>query len=84
LVGDFNFDPDSKEYASIPMHWKDAGAVAEDSTATYSGVDGKRIDYVFYDSNYLELVSYEILKLDFSDHYAVLVTLNLHKKRKEE
>jgi len=84
LVGDFNFDPDSKEYASIPMHWKDAGAVAEDSTATYSGVDGKRIDYVFYDSNYLELVSYEVLKLDFSDHYAVLVTLNLHKKRKEE
>jgi endonuclease/exonuclease/phosphatase family metal-dependent hydrolase len=84
LVGDFNFDPNSKEYAAIPAHWEDAGAVAGNNTATYSGVDGKRIDYVFYDSNYLELVSYEVLKLDLSDHYAVLVTLNLHKKRKEE
>lgn len=66
------------------MHWKDTGAVVEGSIATYSGVDGKRIDYVFYNSNYLELVSNEVLKLDLSDHYAVLVTLNFRKKRKEE
>lgn len=79
-AGDLNFDPESDEYKSIPSHWKDAGSVAGDTTATYAGENGKRIDYVMYDSGEFELVGYKVLDLTYSDHYPVLVTLKLKTK----
>lgn len=80
FAGDLNFDPVSDEYKSIPSRWKDAGSVAGDSTATYAGEDGKRIDYVWYQSEQVELVDYKVLHLPYSDHYPVLVTLRIKPK----
>ncbi len=77
IAGDFNFDPESTVYDSIPSHWKDAGEVAGVSDQTFAGENGKRIDYVFFDSRYFELVDYQVIKIDYSDHYPVLVTLRL-------
>jgi endonuclease/exonuclease/phosphatase family metal-dependent hydrolase len=79
-AGDLNFDPESDEYKSIPSNWKDAGAEAGDTAATYAGENGKRIDYVMYDSGEFELVEYKVLDLPYSDHYPVLVTLKIKTK----
>ena len=80
FAGDMNFDPQSEEYQMIPSKWKDAGMVAGDTTATYGGAAGKRIDYVFYNSEQLELVEYRVLELPHSDHFPVLVTLRIKTK----
>ncbi|MFC5624129.1 endonuclease/exonuclease/phosphatase family protein [Algoriphagus winogradskyi] len=82
-VGDLNFDPASEEYKSIPEKWSDAGMVANDTTPTFNSEEGKRIDYVWYDSEYFELVNYQVIDATFSDHYPVLVTLRLIKPYKE-
>lgn len=84
-AGDLNFDPESPIYDSIPEYWKDAGAVAGNTQATFVGEEGKRIDYIFYDSRYFELVSYEVLNdVDFSDHYPVMATLRLVNRKPKE
>ncbi len=80
FAGDLNFDPESEEYKSIPSKWKDAGSVARDSTATYAGENGKRIDYVWYDFEEFELVEYKVIHLPLSDHYPILVTLRIKQK----
>lgn len=80
FAGDLNFDPDSQEYQSIPPNWNDAGAVAGDTTATYAGENGKRIDYIWYNPNEFELVEYKVLNLPYSDHFPVLVTLRIKPK----
>lgn len=80
IAGDLNFDPESGEYKSIPTKWKDAGMVAGDTTATYPGETGKRIDYVLYNSEDFELVEYKVLNLPYSDHFPVLVTLRIKTK----
>ncbi|WP_425638146.1 endonuclease/exonuclease/phosphatase family protein [Algoriphagus yeomjeoni] len=82
-VGDLNFDPASEVYKSIPEKWSDAGMVANDTTSTFNSEEGKRIDYVWYDSEYFELVNYKVIDAPFSDHYPVLVTLRLIKPYKE-
>lgn len=83
-AGDLNFDPENPIYDSIPDHWKDAGAVAGNAQPTFVGEEGKRIDYIFYDSRYFELVSYEVLDVGFSDHYPVLATLRLINRKTSE
>jgi endonuclease/exonuclease/phosphatase family metal-dependent hydrolase len=83
IVGDFNFEEGSEAYRRIPAHWKDAGKEAGNDEPTYPGTDGKRIDYLFYDSTYFQLVSYEVIQLPYSDHYAIWVTLDLIKRRKD-
>jgi endonuclease/exonuclease/phosphatase family metal-dependent hydrolase len=83
IVGDFNFEEGSEAYRRIPAHWKDAGKEAENNEPTYPGPDGKRIDYLFYDSTYFQLVSYEVIQLPYSDHYAIWVTLDLIKRSKD-
>lgn len=80
IAGDLNFDPESEEYKSIPTKWKDAGMVAGDTTPTYAGETGKRIDYIWYDSEAFELVEYKVLNLPHSDHFPVLVTLRIKTK----
>ncbi len=80
MAGDFNFDPESEEYKSIPSKWKDAGMIASDTSATYSGETGKRLDYIWYDSEAFELVEYKVLNLPHSDHFPVLVTLRIKTK----
>ncbi|MEB2779824.1 endonuclease/exonuclease/phosphatase family protein [Algoriphagus sp. C2-6-M1] len=76
-VGDLNFDPTTEEYKSISSKWRDAGLVAEDDSPTFVSEEGKRIDYVWYDSERFELVDYQVINVPFSDHYPVLVTLRL-------
>jgi endonuclease/exonuclease/phosphatase family metal-dependent hydrolase len=83
VVGDFNFEDNSEAYARIPAHWKDAGREAGILDPTFPGDSAKRIDYLFYDSTYFDLVSYQVIQLPFSDHYAILVTLDLIKSRKD-
>ncbi|MHA7128969.1 endonuclease/exonuclease/phosphatase family protein [Algoriphagus namhaensis] len=80
-AGDLNFDPESAVYDSIPDYWKDAGREAGNEQPTYTGEEGKRIDYIFYDSRYFELVNYQVLEVDFSDHYPVLATLRLINRK---
>ncbi|MEB2777643.1 endonuclease/exonuclease/phosphatase family protein [Algoriphagus sp. D3-2-R+10] len=78
-AGDLNFDPTSEEYKSISSIWSDAGEVAEDESPTYVSENGKRIDYVWFDSEHFELVDYKVLDVPYSDHYPILVTLRLIK-----
>lgn len=81
-VGDLNFTPDSPEYARIPAHWKEAGAVSGQLQNTYGTAEnGARIDYIWYDSRKLELVEYKVLdQIKFSDHYPVWAILRLKKE----
>lgn len=81
-VGDLNFDPTSEEYKSIGSKWMDAGQLANDDSPTFNSEDGKRIDYVWYDSESFELVDYKVIDVPFSDHYPVLVTLRLINPKK--
>tara|TARA_R110002020_G_scaffold318224_1_gene533759 strand:+ start:192 stop:992 length:801 start_codon:yes stop_codon:yes gene_type:complete len=76
-AGDLNFDPTSEEYKSIGPQWSDAGKVAENDSPTFDSEEGKRIDYVWYDSEHFELVDYKVIDVPYSDHYPVLVTLRL-------
>lgn len=76
-VGDLNFDPVSEEYKSISSKWSDAGLVANDQSPTYDSENGKRIDYIWYDSARFELVNYQVIDVPFSDHYPILATLRL-------
>ncbi|MBN3583643.1 endonuclease/exonuclease/phosphatase family protein [Algoriphagus aestuarii] len=77
-AGDLNFKPDSKAYQGIKGIWKDAGASPTAYTPTYGSMeDGARIDYVWFDSNKFTLVDYQVLNVPYSDHYPVLVTLQL-------
>lgn len=77
-VGDLNFRPDSKAYKSIKGTWKDAGALPTPYSPTYGSLeDGARIDYVWFDSSKFTLVDYQVLNVTHSDHYPVLVTLQL-------
>lgn len=81
-VGDLNFTADSKEYQSIPSHWKEAGAVAGDLGNTYTSLDsGTRIDYIWYDSRKFELVEYRVMtEVTISDHYPVWAVLRMKKE----
>jgi endonuclease/exonuclease/phosphatase family metal-dependent hydrolase len=54
--------------------------VAGNTSATYAGEKGKRIDYILYDSEYFELVEYNVINLPYSDHFPVLVTLRIKTK----
>ena len=82
FVGDLNFDPSSEAYQSINSKWSDAGYIANDDTPTFNSPEGKRIDYVWFDSEHFELVKYQVIDVPFSDHYPVLVTLRLIKPYK--
>ncbi|WP_373397610.1 endonuclease/exonuclease/phosphatase family protein [Algoriphagus halophilus] len=54
------------------------GCIAYPYSPTYgSKEDGARIDYVWYNSSKFSLLSYEVLNVPHSDHYPVLVTLQL-------
>lgn len=81
-VGDLNFDPSSEAYQSINSKWSDAGYIANDDTPTFNSPEGKRIDYVWFDSEHFELVNYQVIDVPYSDHYPVLVTLRLIKPYK--
>ncbi|MBB6325091.1 endonuclease/exonuclease/phosphatase family metal-dependent hydrolase [Algoriphagus iocasae] len=77
-AGDLNLKPDSKAYKSIKGSWKDAGASPTPYSPTYGTMeDGARIDYVWFDSSKFTLVDYQVLNVLHSDHYPVLVTLQL-------
>ncbi|WPR76438.1 endonuclease/exonuclease/phosphatase family protein [Algoriphagus sp. NG3] len=76
-VGDLNFDPTSDEYKSINSKWTDAGLAADNDAPTFDSPEGKRIDYIWFDSGHFELVDYKVIDVPFSDHYPVLVKLSV-------
>lgn len=77
-AGDLNLRPDSKAYQSVKGNWKDSGALPSTYSNTYGTEDdGARIDYVWFDAKKFSLLKYEVLKVTHSDHYPVLVTLQL-------
>ena len=80
-AGDLNFEADSEEYRSIPSHWKEAGAEANNLQNTYGKPsDGARIDYIWYDSRKFELVEYKVIDVPYSDHYPVWAVLRMKKE----
>ncbi len=77
-AGDLNFRPESEAYKSIKGSWKDSGAAPIPYSPTYGSTEeGARIDYVWFDSSKFTLVDYQVLNVTHSDHYPVLVTLQL-------
>ena len=80
-AGDLNFEADSEEYRSIPSHWKEAGAEANNLQNTYGKPDaGARIDYIWYDARKFELVEYKVIDVPYSDHYPVWAVLRMKKE----
>ena len=86
FIGDFNFHPDSPEYARVRAEYQDAwedGLKAGTARGRMDGITHKssRIDYIFYrPESGLELVSVEIVDTrslfgtEPSDHHPVVAT----------
>jgi endonuclease/exonuclease/phosphatase family metal-dependent hydrolase len=81
VCGDFNDVPASYAYTKIKGNLKDAFS----ETGLGFGWTfkepfyGFRIDYVLYDSNAFTPVSYDVDKVNYSDHYPVLCQIKLNK-----
>ncbi len=75
LCGDFNETPFSYTYTNISHLLTDAyvqkGRLLSNTYRYF--VPMFRIDYVFYTGNYFELLKYQRVINDFSDHYGLLV-----------
>lgn len=81
LAGDFNFEPDSKEYQVMQNYWIDTALEKDtDSNFTYPTNDPtRRIDYVFVSPiERWEVLSHEVPNLPYSDHLPVVTRLVLH------
>jgi len=78
LSGDMNDTPLSYSYRIMRKNLQDAFVTAGSGIgATYAGgVPFLRIDYTFVDPKF-EIISHEIIKEDFSDHYPIITTINL-------
>jgi endonuclease/exonuclease/phosphatase family metal-dependent hydrolase len=86
LIGDFNFHPDSPEYARVRAEYRDAwedGLQAGSARGRMDGITHKtvRIDYIFFKpDSALELVSVETVDTrsffgtEPSDHHPVVAT----------
>ncbi|MGM0545850.1 MAG: endonuclease/exonuclease/phosphatase family protein [Bacteroidota bacterium] len=81
LAGDFNFEPDSKEYQTMQKYWTDTALEGDTKPDfTYPTNDpNRRIDYVFVSSSQRwEVLSHETPNLSYSDHLPVVTRLVLH------
>lgn len=79
VCGDFNDMPGSYVYSRIKGHMKDAFVSKGFGIGnTYQKIlPILRIDYLFYDSDFFEVQSFKKSDIGLSDHYPVLVTLQL-------
>ncbi|MDF2158427.1 endonuclease/exonuclease/phosphatase family protein [Algoriphagus sp. CAU 1675] len=78
LMGDLNFGPESEEYQHIPSNWTDAAKSFDIRSNTYESTSGgDRIDYILAESKHFEVIDYQVLKVDYSDHFPVWAILRL-------
>jgi endonuclease/exonuclease/phosphatase family metal-dependent hydrolase len=81
LAGDFNDIPSSWLYAQVCKHlddtYRDKGT-GICRTYNGNGFPHFRIDYVFHSKEF-QTLSYKRLKIDISDHYPVITSLELAK-----
>ncbi|SHE97238.1 Metal-dependent hydrolase, endonuclease/exonuclease/phosphatase family [Fodinibius roseus] len=81
LGGDFNFTPDSEQYAQMQQQWTDAATLfsGEPEPTIPADDPGRRIDYFFLsDSGRWEVVDLRTIKKTYSDHVPVVATVVLH------
>ena len=81
VCGDFNDTPVSYTYRTMRGDLKDAFVEAgKGFGGTYNGrLPSYRIDYILFDPSF-EAYNYKRDKVNLSDHYPVMVTLDLMKK----
>lgn len=81
LVGDLNFVPDSEPYRALQNQWVDMAEKSGVVEPTFSYENPtKRIDYMFISKQSLqhfEIVDFQILKVDHSDHMPIVATILL-------
>lgn len=79
LAGDLNFTPGSDPYEVLGSDWIDAALSAGSSSHTFSFEEpSRRIDYLFLSQKAYERYEIEevrVLKVGYSDHMPVVVTL---------
>ncbi len=82
LLGDFNSNPDTESLLrDIVLANQHAAYALKDLTqATYPSIDPeRRIDFIFYNTNFLEVAEAKVVKevLDASDHLPVMARFKL-------
>ncbi len=81
ICGDFNDTPVSYAYSKISQNLKDA--FVESGSGIGNTYNGKfpsfRIDYILY-SNQFSANSFEVRKLDYSDHYPIISNISKNEK----
>jgi len=79
VCGDFNDTPVSYVYRMMRGDLKDAFVEAgKGFGGTYNGkLPSFRIDYILFDPKF-EAYNFERNKLNLSDHYPIITTINLH------
>lgn len=77
LAGDFNFGQEETAYSFLSQNFFDAGIRLGNTQNTYSAIEPTiRIDYFWVSKSLLpNLVSLEVLEVDFSDHRPLLLKL---------
>jgi len=85
VCGDFNDTPVSYAYHKLSKNLNDAFIECGSGIGnTYNGkFPSFRIDYILHSKEFLAN-SFEIKKLDYSDHYPILSKLQINEKQKEE
>ncbi len=81
LCGDFNDTPISYSYNKVSENLKDAFLECGSGIGnTYNGkFPSFRIDYILF-SDFFSANSFEIKKIDFSDHYPIISNLRINEK----
>jgi endonuclease/exonuclease/phosphatase family metal-dependent hydrolase len=81
LVGDLNFVPNSEPYQALQNHWVDMAIESGNTEPTYSFENPRRrIDYMFISNQslqHIEIVDFQVLKVDHSDHMPIVATIRL-------
>ena len=80
LGGDLNDPPQSFTYRQLAHDRQDAFRVkGRGIGTTYAGlIPLLRIDYIFVDPH-IEIKSFDLIKKDFSDHYPLLISVELNR-----
>lgn len=82
LMGDFNFTSESKPYSLTPENWADAALQFDSKKPTYGNMEeGKRIDYIFAERGFFEVIDYEVINVPHSDHYPVRAKIQIKTQK---
>lgn len=84
ICADFNDVPGSYTYTTVKGNLKDAFAEKGRGIGrTYNFLSPTlRIDYIFYDCNALDLLGYQSIKTDLSDHNPIIANFARAKEKK--